>query len=135
MRNGRAKRVLLALLLAAPAAAGAQGALSAFITGGIGIEERRAMEASRAQFNLQLTYALQPSGNYAAAVETLIADARGRILLRVVSDGPFVWARLAPGTYAVAATYRGRTQSRRIAVAPQGAARVAFYWADSQAAQ
>jgi hypothetical protein len=86
------------------------------------------MEASRAQFNLQLTYALAPSGNYAAAVETLIADRDGRIVLRVTSDGPFVWARLEPGLYAVAATYRTRTLSRRIAVPAQGAAREAFYW-------
>jgi hypothetical protein len=136
----RAKRALIAALLAAPllcaSRAGlAQGALSAYISGGIGIEERRAMEASRARFNLQLTFALAPSGNYAAAVETLIADEKGRIVLRVTSDGPFVWAQLAPGTYAVAATYRGRTQSRRIAVAARGAAAHAFYWSDSQAAQ
>lgn len=51
VRNGRAKPRLLALLLAAaPATARSQSALSAFITGGIGIEERKAMQASRAQF-------------------------------------------------------------------------------------
>lgn len=50
------------------------------------------MHTNRAAFNLQLTYALRPSGNYLAAVETLIADPEGRIVLRVTSDGPFVWA-------------------------------------------
>jgi hypothetical protein len=136
----RTKRALIAALAAVPLLAAArvcaaQGALSAYISGGIGIEERRAMESSRARFNLQLTFALAPSGNYVAAVETLVADEKGRIVLRVTSDGPFVWAQLAPGSYAVAATYRGHTQSRRIAVPAQGAAAQAFYWSDSQALQ
>jgi hypothetical protein len=133
--NGRAIRLVLALLLAAPSGAQAQGPLFAYITGGIGLEERSAMQANRAAFNLQLTYALRPSGNYLAAVETLIAEPEGRIVLRVTSDGPFVWARLAPGTYAVAATYRGLTESRRITVPAQGAAAESFYWSDSQGLQ
>ena len=127
--------MLAALALAAAWPAAAQAPLSAYISGGIGLEERAAMEARRGQFNLQLTFALQPSGNYLAAVETLIADGQGSILLRIRSDGPFVWAQLAPGTYAVAATYRQRTQSRRITVPARGAARAAFYWSDAQAAQ
>lgn len=117
----------LALAALAPLAAG-EDRLSAWISGGIGLEEREAMAQHRDQFNLRLVFAHRSSGAYLAQVETLIADADGRILLRVRSEGPFVYARLAPGAYSIAATFRGRTESRRVAVAAERATVVTFYW-------
>lgn len=125
----RVKIVLLAAFLGAFAcAAPAQERLSAWISGGIGREERAAMSQHRDEFNLQLVFVQRRSGAYLAQVDTLIGDAEGRILLRARSEGPFLYARLAPGAYRVAATFRGRTESRRVAVAAGRPTIVTLYW-------
>lgn len=118
--------IALALLALVPARAAEP--LSAWISGGIGLEEREAMARHRNEFNLQLVFVHRPSGAYLAQVDTLIADRDGKILLRARSDGPFLYARLAPGAYSIAATFRGRTESRHVTVAAGRPSVVTLYW-------
>ena len=125
----RTRAALLALALVSPLHA-TDRPLSAYISGGVGLEERAAMRPHEAEFNLRLLFALSPSGQYLSAVHTLVADERGEILLRVDSEGPFVWMRLAPGTYSIAVTVRGQTQNRRVTLDAGRAAVIPFYWKD-----
>jgi hypothetical protein len=123
------RRGLLALLAAALAgAAAADGRLSAYISGGIGEEERALLEASREYFNLRLAFAVRGSGEYLAAVRVAIADDSGAGLLETQADGPLFYARLAPGTYVVTAAYGDDVQTRRVRMGAQGAAELVFYW-------
>ena len=106
----------------------AQAQVSAYVSGGVGEEERQVLLPRKNEFNLQLTFAVRRSGNYLAAVEVRIADSKGAELLRAESDGPFFFARLEPGSYTVSATYAGETQSRRLRIPDKGAVALALYW-------
>jgi hypothetical protein len=121
--------VLLALLcLAGAAPAGHDGHLVAHITGGVGLEERETFLSRRGEFNLRLVYAMQ-SGAYVADVETLLAEEHdGHVILKLASDGPFVYVRLNPGRYTLAATFRGETQRRAFIVPEKGAVDLTLPW-------
>lgn len=120
--------VFFAAMLAASAAADER--LAAYISGGIGEEERASMQASRDYFNLRLAFAARGSGEYLSAVRVRIEDATGSELLETVSDGPLFYARLAPGTYLVTAAYGDEAQARRVRIGEAGAADFVLYWAE-----
>jgi hypothetical protein len=63
-------------------------------------------------------------------VRVRIADEKGAELLEAETDGPFFYARLAPGTYVVTAWYGDEAQSRRVRLGEKGAAVLALYWAE-----
>jgi len=117
------------LLIAMPLSA-VEERLAAYITGGVGLEERSQFLTYRNEFNLRLVYAVRKSGHYLANVETIIADDAGEVLLKVRSEGPFVYAKLAPGRYRIAATFRDETQRRDVTVAPDKATVLQLYWDD-----
>jgi hypothetical protein len=121
---------LLAALLSGAAQADHAGHLAAHISGGVGLEERETMLARRGEFNLHLTFAAA-SGEYIAEVETLVAEEHdGYVVLKLVSDGPFVFARLKPGRYTLAATFRGQTQRRDLVVLEGKPLALTLFWKD-----
>jgi len=104
-----------------------------YVSGGVGEEERLALAAMRGDFNLQLLFAVKRAGNYLADVEITVLDAGNNVVLSARSEGPFFLARLAPGTYTVAARYGDVAQSRSTTVRGAGRAELAFYWDDPAA--
>jgi hypothetical protein len=99
--------------------------------GGIGAEERAAMEAARGEYNLRLTFADKVSGAYRADVELEIRDAQapGRpVLLQTHGAGPMLFAKLPPGRYEVKAKAMDRQQVRMVALPANGARELYFYW-------
>lgn len=108
---------LLAALAAPAVEAQAPGSKSdaaiAHLSGGIGVTEQEQLLAREKEFNLKLVFSLV-QGNYVADVAVKIADAKGRSLLEHLAPGPFFFARLPAGQYTVAATYEGRTLTRKV---------------------
>jgi len=115
------RNVLLALALL-PAAAGAQ-----MISGGIGMDAREALETEAKGHNLKLVFA-QTSGEYLADVHVRVVDAAGKQVVDHVARGPWAYARLPPGSYAVTATLEGTAVSRKVTVAQQGQRVEYFRW-------
>lgn len=112
--------------LGTPASADHLSHLVAHISGGVGLEERETLRERRGEFNLRLAYALA-NREYVAEVETLVAEEHdGHVVLRLVSDGPFVYMKLNPGRYTLAATFRGKTQRRELR--EQGAVDLTLFW-------
>jgi hypothetical protein len=87
-----------------------------YLSGGVGGSEREQLRAREKEFNLKLVFSLV-QGKYVANVKVVVSDTKGRRLLEHVADGPFFMARLPAGEYSVAATYAGKTQTRKIGVA------------------
>lgn len=104
-----------------------------FVSGGIGEEERAQLAATRAGFNLHLTFAVARSGNYLADVRVALRDASGREMLAANAEGPWLLAQLAPGRYSLTAEYGGKVQTRTVAVPRAGRAEVFLYWDDPAA--
>lgn len=102
-----------------------------YLSGGIGAPEAAAMKALAAQYPLALTFVQRSEGHevFLAAVAVVIRDAAGATVLQVESDGPYLLARLAPGTYEVSATHHGKELTRRVSVSSAGSAAMALVWA------
>jgi hypothetical protein len=99
-----------------------------YVSGGVGDEWQQSMEALRAQYNLHLLFAQQGSGAYFAYVPVKIADASGRTVLDATSQGPFLYARLKPGSYTVTALHLGQPITRTAEVPASGGVDLNFYW-------
>ena len=111
-----------------------QGDVS-FIAGGVGVGEREAMDAMKAQFNARLTFAVRKTGNFVANVYLTVSDAKGAEVLKTNVPGPLLYAQLAPGEYRVSAVFQGITQTRPLTVGARGHRELYFYWDDPAAAE
>ena len=78
-----------------------------YATGGVGDEERRALDAMSNQFNLKMTLALT-SGHFLGDANVHIAAADGHTVLDTMSDGPLFYVHLQPGTYTVKVSLNGK---------------------------
>ena len=110
-----------------------QGSVSV-LHGGVGAEERAAMQAKAAQYNLQLTFAGHGSGEYQSAVKVAVRDARGATVLDTTASGPWLFARLPAGEYSVTAQAGGRTLTQKLSI-PASGRRDAVFRFDTPAAQ
>ncbi len=109
----------LALVAALAAPAHSAQEQIAIRSGGIGLEERAALEAQRDRYNLRIAFA-EANGDYISDVEVrLSAEARGTVHYAGETRGPFLFARLEPGRYRLEATYAGQTQVRSLTVGPE----------------
>jgi hypothetical protein len=86
-----------------------------YLSGGIGINSQEEINARAKDFNLKLVFTLN-EGNYVADVGVALKDARGRTVVDDTAGGPFFLAKLPAGQYTVAATYEGRTVTRKVQV-------------------
>ena len=98
-----------------------------YINGGVGQEEQAAMQALRADYNLQLTFATKQSGAYRSDVQLDIMDTKGNTLVSAANTGPMFFARLPAGTYRVSAAAEGKTFKRtvKIGTAPK---EIVLHW-------
>ena len=87
-----------------------------YINGGVGQEEQTAMQALRADYNLQLTFATKQSGAYRSDVQLDIMDTKGNTLVSAANTGPMFFARLPAGTYRVSAAAEGKTFKRTVKI-------------------
>jgi hypothetical protein len=88
--------------------------------GGVGAEDRAAMQGKAAQYNLQLTFAGRGSGEYLSAVKVTIRDARGATVLDTTASGPWLFARLPQGEFSVAAQAGGQTLTQKLSIPASG---------------
>ena len=130
--------VLSAVMLHVPAHAQAEGALPEvqksgaveYLTGGVGLDESTAIKSASGQWPLSLVFSVQAGGRaqFASDVKLEIHDAKGALALDVTATGPYLLARLAPGSYTLRATLAGKTLERKVQVKKGASARVELVW-------
>ncbi|MDQ5908221.1 MAG: hypothetical protein QG599_312 [Pseudomonadota bacterium] len=99
-----------------------------YASGGIGEGERAELNALSAQFSLRLLFAMQGSGDYLADVGVNIMDARGGIVLKAQSRGPWFFAQLPPGAYTVDVEAVGQMHRQAVRIGGRQQSRLNFYW-------
>jgi hypothetical protein len=104
-----------------------QGEVS-FVSGGIGSNERDALQTMRADYNLRLLFALQGTGEYTSDVNINITDSKGNSLLETTSKGPMLFAKLKPGRYTVKAELNGRVLDKPAKVRHNHTTSLSFIW-------
>ncbi|KLN56638.1 hypothetical protein [Variovorax paradoxus] len=102
-----------------------------YMSGGIGSDEAKLMETVAPRWPATFEFAIKDhkGAEFASDVRVTVRDSHGAVLLdNVESAGPFMVARLDPGTYEVEARLRGNTLKQTLQVMPGAPARVAFLW-------
>jgi len=101
-----------------------------YLSGGVGSDESESIKQAASTFPLALEFVRKatPRDEYLANVAVEISDYGGRSVLDVMSDGPFLLARLPSGKYTVRATYDGRSLERKVHVADLTPTRAVFVW-------
>lgn len=98
----------------------------AYITGGIGDEEREAMEAVKGNYNLHLTSAMA-TGSFVSGTRLKITGGRKTVVLDT-AIGPIFYAKVAAGTYTLEGFFEGQTRNETVVVPAKGATLVRFGW-------
>ena len=133
-----ASATLAGLLLAMPATAMSMANLPpeqmqgpvAYRTGGVGHDEAAAMqrESSRYPLTLEFVKHATPKDEYLANIDVTIRKADGGTEASLVSDGPFLLARLPAGKYQIVASDNGMTKTRDVVIAANKPERLVFDW-------
>jgi hypothetical protein len=79
------------------------------MTGGVGSEERDAMESQAGDYNVKLAFA-EKVGVYLADVDVAVHDQSGKQILDVTTNGPWLYLQLPEGTYTVRAAFNDKIQ-------------------------
>lgn len=101
-------------LVAAPISENSAGI--AVVHGGVGIEERAAIEQKASDYNLKLTFARKGSGAYLFGVKVVVRNKQGGVVLDTVASGPLLLAKLPAGEYTVTATEHDSALTQNLAI-------------------
>jgi hypothetical protein len=129
MRNSLSASVAAALLVAAIPAAGHPPAMNQerdlrWICGGVGADERQALDALRPQANLEVVFASDKRGGYVAGAELAVVRDKGATpVLRITSEGPLCLLHVPAGPYTLRARIGSAERSRTVRVPGKGIAR------------
>lgn len=111
MRAYRAVRVLAAVaaaLVCGNALAITEGKTAQgepYVTGGVALGEREALDRRRGEYSLWVATAAKKTGSYLADVRVRITDEAGKVVLDAKLDGPWLLVRLKLGSYKVDAAF------------------------------
>ena len=101
-----------------------------YLSGGIGLDESTAIKSASRQWPLSLVFSVQAAGKaeFASDVKLEIRDAKGAQVLATTASGPFLLAKLPPGSYSLRASLAGKTLERKVQIKAGGSARVELVW-------
>ncbi|MBL6750245.1 MAG: carboxypeptidase regulatory-like domain-containing protein [Nevskia sp.] len=99
-------------------------------SGGVGVDEAKAMRADSAHFPLTLVFVARAGAreHYTAAVDVTVAGPAGAVVLQTRADGPFLLVDLPPGTYRVSAVSAGQSKTRSVQLVAGKHQRLVFAW-------
>jgi hypothetical protein len=98
-----------------------------YLTGGIGLGERHALEAQAHNYNFEITNA-NKAGDFTNDTALVVEAGKGRDVLRVTGSGPLFYAKLPPGDYAIRATNGAQHQLRHAKVTAKGTTDLHLIW-------
>ena len=98
-----------------------------YLNGGIGDEEREAIQAREKEFNLKLVFA-EKGGSYLADVDVLVMNPQGEPVFQLESAGPMVLTKLPAGDYQLKVSSQGQVQQMRFGLAGKRRLERTFIW-------
>ena len=101
-----------------------------YLSGGVGVDERAALQRQSKEDNVHLIFAAV-DGVYLSDVNVTITDSKGQEVLKAVSEGPWFFTKLPMGKYIVTADMKGRALHRTVQAPKTGQTQVLFSWDDS----
>ena len=99
----------------------------AVVSGGVSLNSRDALRANTPEHNVKMVFSLT-TGNYVSDVHVKVTKGSGSTVVDQVSDGPWLFAKLPPGSYVATATYNGKAVTQRFSVGKSGIRTAQFRW-------
>ena len=107
-----------------------------WVSGGVGAEEREALEAMSSEFSLKAVFAVEEHTAFLADVAFTIRRSGGEAVVEGKTSGPWLYVALPAGTYEIEATAEsGETQRSSVTVGDGGQKQVAFHFARGSASR
>jgi hypothetical protein len=98
-----------------------------YLTGGVGMDERAAMQKmAKGNYNLQFVFA-EASGAYLADIKVDIQGKNGKKLIDISTNGPWFFAELPDGPYNIIVTHGGKSEVQHLEVG-KSFQKVVFNW-------
>ena len=98
-----------------------------YLTGGVGMDERAAMQKmAKGNYNLLFVFA-EASGPYLADIKLDIQGKDGKKLVDISTAGPWFFAKLPNGQYKITVTHAGKSEIKNLDVG-KSFRRVIFNW-------
>jgi hypothetical protein len=97
-----------------------------YVSGGVGLEERTALNSVVKDYNLKLVFAMV-SGEYLSNLMVVIQDAEGKLFLHTQSNGPWFLVDLPEGQYKIAVAHKKGAKVKEVEVG-QYLRTVMFHW-------
>lgn len=101
-----------------------------YITGGVGEGESNAMRGASNDYALEIVCAQKatPRNEFLAGVKVQMLDRHGKVVLDVITDGPYLMANLPQGWYTVTADSQGTIKKQKVRVESGKHHKVVFLW-------
>ncbi len=101
-----------------------------YLSGGIGKDEVEAMKKASKQWPLMVEFTVKDGKRavFAADVNVVVRDRKGKSALQTASTGPLLLAKLTPGPYDIEATLAGKTLHKKVLVKRGQPSTVVFMW-------
>ena len=77
----------------------------AYVSGGVGRDERDAMHAMASRFNVRLNVVSAKTGEALSDIDVSVVDEHGNLRLHLRTSGPLLYMKLPRGRYQLTATY------------------------------
>jgi len=103
-------------------------ATSAYVNGGIGLDEQAAMHRLAKAFPLRVVFSENKNRQFLADVPMMISDASGRPIFELREAGPMLYVVLPQGRYKVSARYKGVIQTHEVTLAGKDGQDLHFHW-------
>ena len=101
----------------------------AFVSGGVGEDQSEAFKSMARDYPLELMFVAKGNPNrYLADVKVQIKDKNGNVVLDTTSSGPFLLAKVAPGSYTITAESEGGVKRQTVQVGGGKTQRAVFVW-------
>ena len=125
--------LFLAMCFALPALALDRGVDRdiAFMTGGVGLEEREEIARWEHAFNVKIVTATRQSGAYVANVHIDVHRGEKLVFDRTL-DGPWMLLKLTPGQYVLTANASGVLRRQALSVPRSGRIVFTLQWDDAE---
>lgn len=78
-----------------------------FLSGGVGQSEREALKDMGKDYPLKLIFSNR-NGEYLAGVMVKILDQKDKPIFTTISDGPWLFINIPPGTYNMEVNFKGK---------------------------
>ncbi|VWC25677.1 carboxypeptidase regulatory-like domain protein [Burkholderia diffusa] len=99
----------------------------AYITGGVGLDEVATLRGIASRYSMRAQFA-SVSGESLSGVLLIFRKMDGTLVFSATSDGPYIYAKMPPGSYRVTATSEGVERKRTITVPGRGGISIMLTW-------